>query len=115
MELSRRNILKSMSALAGASFLPLDGQAEVPSANENVGALAGDLSEIVNLFDFEKLAETKMTKMAFEYVASGAADELTLRWNRQALDNIKIRTRVLNDVSKLDTSISLLGLDLPYP
>jgi len=45
-----------------------------------------DLSEIVNLFDFEKMAEGKMTKMTFEYVASGAADEFTVRWNRQALD-----------------------------
>lgn len=73
------------------------------------------LSEIVNLFDFEKLAAEKMTHMAYEYVASGAADELTLRWNRQALDAIKLNPTILTDVSQLDTGISLLGLSLPYP
>jgi 4-hydroxymandelate oxidase len=74
-----------------------------------------DLSEIINLFDFEKMAERKMSKRAFEYVASGAADELSLRWNRQAFDAIKLNTSVLNDVSNLDTSISLFGNKLPYP
>lgn len=115
MELSRRNILKSMSALAGASFIPLSGQAATPENELNFDPETGDLAEIVNLFDFEKMAEGKMTKMAYEFVASGAADEFTVRWNRQALDNIKIRTRVLNDVSIVDTKISLMGLDLPYP
>ncbi|QHW01392.1 alpha-hydroxy acid oxidase [Spirosoma endbachense] len=74
-----------------------------------------DLSEIINLFDVERLAVGNMTKMAYEYVASGAADEFSLRWNRQALDAIKLNTRVLVDVGEIDTRISLLGLDLPYP
>jgi len=74
-----------------------------------------ELAQIFNLFDFEKLAAEKMTHMAYEYVASGAADELTLRWNRQALDAIKLNPTILTNVSKLDTGISLLGLDLPYP
>ncbi len=74
-----------------------------------------DSSPIVNLFDFEKLAIEKMPHMAYEYVASGAADELTVRWNRQALDAIKLNPTVLTDVSQIDTRISLLGLDLPYP
>lgn len=74
-----------------------------------------DSSQIVNLFDFEKLAASKMTRMAYEYVASGAADELTVRWNRQAFDSIKLNPTVLTDVSQIDTRISLLGLDLSSP
>ena len=74
-----------------------------------------DLSEILNLFDIEKMAERKMTKMAYEYVASGAADEWTLRWNREALDAIKLNPTVLTDVSKLDTRVTLFGHELPYP
>ncbi len=74
-----------------------------------------DLSNIVNLFDFEKVAESKMTKMAYEYVASGAADEFTVRWNRQALDAIKLNTTVLVDVTKLDTTITLFGKQLSHP
>lgn len=74
-----------------------------------------DLSGMINLFDIEKLAEEKMTKMAYEYVASGAADEVTLRWNRQAFDTIKLNPTVLVDVGRLDTRISLFGHELPYP
>ena len=73
------------------------------------------LADIINLFDVEKMAEGRMTSMAYEYVASGAADEFTLRWNRQALDAIKLNTRVLVDVSHVDTRLSLFGLDLPHP
>ena len=37
--------------------------------------------------------------MAYEFVASGAADEHTLRWNREAFDRIRLRPRVLRDVA----------------
>jgi 4-hydroxymandelate oxidase len=74
-----------------------------------------DLSELINLFDFERMAAAKMTRMAYEYVASGAADEVTLRWNREAFDTIKLNTTVLNDISKLDTTLSLFGHELAHP
>lgn len=74
-----------------------------------------DLSEVINVFDVEKMAERTMSKMAYEYVASGAADEWTLRWNRQALDTIKLNPTVLTDVSQLDTRVTLFGHELPYP
>jgi len=116
MEHSRRDLLKTVAALAGGAMLPLDGQSQY---NRNKMGLKKadpiDLSEIVNLFDFEQLAAEKMTKMAYEYVASGAADEFTVRWNRQALDTIKLNPTVLADVTKLDTSVSLFGHKLPYP
>lgn len=76
---------------------------------------SADLSGMINLFDFEALAAHKMTQMAYEYVASGAADEFTVRWNRQAFDNLKINPTVLTDVSQLDTRVSLFGQKLPYP
>lgn len=74
-----------------------------------------DLPDILNLFDIEKMAERTMTKMAYEYVASGAADEWTLRWNREALNAIKLNPTVLTDVSQLDTRVTLFGHELPYP
>jgi len=74
-----------------------------------------DLSNMINLFDFEKAAEEKMPKMAYEFVASGAADEFTMRWNRQAFDALKINPRVLIDVSKPDTTVALFGQKLAYP
>ncbi|WP_435353563.1 alpha-hydroxy acid oxidase [Emticicia sp. SJ17W-69] len=116
MEQTRRNLLKSITALAGGTMLPLEGQSQVTT--DPIDSKKGDpidLSEIVNLFDFEKMAEGKMTKMAYEYVASGAADEFTVRWNRQALDTIKLNPTVLTDVTKLDTSVSLFGHTSPSP
>jgi 4-hydroxymandelate oxidase len=68
-----------------------------------------------NLFDFEKGAKAKMTKMAFEYVAGGAADELTLRWNRQAFDALKLNPTVLQDVTKIDTRTTLFGHHMACP
>ena len=74
-----------------------------------------DLSQVINLLDLEVMAERKMSRMAYEFVASGAADEFTVRWNRQAFDALKINPRVLVDVSKLDTTVSLFGQKLAYP
>lgn len=107
-------MLQSFSALAGASVLPFSVDGKSVDSNE-FNANPEDLKDIINLFDFEKMAEGKMTKMAYEFVASGAADEFTVKWNREALDRLKIQTRVLNDVTKLDTKVSLFGTEMPYP
>ena len=56
-----------------------------------------------------------MAPMAYEFVASGAADEHTLRWNREAFDRIRLRPRVLRDVATVDTRVTLLGRDLAFP
>ena len=74
-----------------------------------------NVAAIVNLFDMEGMAKAKMTEMAYEYVASGAADECTLRWNRQALDQLKLNPAVLVDVSQLDTRQTLFGHELAHP
>jgi len=114
MKYSRRNLLQSISALAGASILPLSTEAKSGALPEQ-GQFPGDLDDIINLFDFERVAKTRMTNIAYEYVASGAADELTLKWNRESLDKLRLKTQVLNDVSHVDTKIELFGLELPYP
>ncbi len=117
MEQTRRDLLKTITALTGSLMIPFDGQSQKVGQNK-LPIINGDpidLSQIINLFDFEKMAEGKMTKMAYEYVASGAADEFTVRWNRQALDAIKLNPNVLNDVSKLNTTVTLFGHKLAYP
>ena len=104
--------MQSIGALAGASILPVSADAERLHNTQN-GPV--NLDEIINLFDFERMAEGSMSKMAYEFVSSGAADEITVKWNREALDKLKIQTSVLNDVSQLDTTVSLFGSKLPYP
>lgn len=117
MEQTRRDLLKTIAALTGGLMIPVAGQNQTSGQNK-LPIVAGDpvdLSDILNLFDFEKMAEEKMTKMVYGYVAGGAADEITVRWNRQAFDALKINPHVLNDVSKLDTSVTLFGQKLSYP
>lgn len=91
MEQTRRNLLKSITALAGGAMMPfgVNSQPGMVTLNMHNGDLT-DLSAIINLWDFEKMAQGKLTKMAYEYVAGGAADKFTVRWNRQALDGIKL-------------------------
>lgn len=73
------------------------------------------LDKLLNLFDFERAAAARMSPQAHAYIAGAAADEITLRWNREAFDRIAVRPRVLVDVSKIDTRVKLLGEDLPHP
>jgi 4-hydroxymandelate oxidase len=51
----------------------------------------------------------------FDYFAGGAEDEVTLRANRAAWQNVFLRPRVLVDVSTVDTSITLFGQQLAHP
>jgi 4-hydroxymandelate oxidase len=73
------------------------------------------LNDAVCLADLEPLARRVMTPMAFEYVSGGAGDERTLAWNTEAFTRIRLRPRVLADVSTLDTSVRVLGQTLSLP
>lgn len=53
--------------------------------------------------------------MAYNYIAGAAADEVTLRRNRECYDAIRLKPRVLVDVSKLDTTLELCGQKLDFP
>ena len=63
----------------------------------------------VSLRDFERLASGTMSRAAWEFISSGAADEQTVRWNEEAFGRLRLRQRALTDVSRLDTRIRLLG------
>ncbi len=69
----------------------------------------------VCLADFESLAKERLSHSAYEYIASGAADDLTIRWNREAFDQIRLRPKVLVDVEKIDMRVMLFGREMPHP
>jgi 4-hydroxymandelate oxidase len=73
------------------------------------------MQPIVNLFEYERLAKARMTPMAFDYYASGAMDEITVRANRRAFDEIFLRYRVLAGVGTRDTATTVLGQPVPMP
>ncbi|KAI4343084.1 hypothetical protein MLD38_027627 [Melastoma candidum] len=71
--------------------------------------------EITNVSEYEELARQKLPKMVFDYYASGAEDQWTLRENRFAFTKIQFRPRILIDVSKIDMSTTVLGFKISMP
>ncbi|XP_071794962.1 2-Hydroxyacid oxidase 1-like isoform X2 [Asterias amurensis] len=70
---------------------------------------------MISLDDFEKYARDNLPKKVFNYVSNGAADQQTLHDNRNAFKRLRIRPRVLRDVSKRDLSATILGQHVPFP
>lgn len=73
------------------------------------------LSVNLELTDLERSAKSILTSRAFEYIAGGAGLHHTVSENRSAFDQYKIVPRMLNDVSERDTSVNILGTQLPAP
>jgi 4-hydroxymandelate oxidase len=73
------------------------------------------ITEAVCLSDFEALARERLSPMAYEYVSGGAGSEVTLRWNEEAFQEIRLRPKVLVDVSHIDTGVNLFGEPMPFP
>ena len=71
--------------------------------------------DLINIYDFEAAARDVMSQMAYDYYASGANDEITLRANHAAFDEIALRYRVLVDVSERDLSTTVLGHRVSMP
>ncbi|MCG8458561.1 MAG: alpha-hydroxy-acid oxidizing protein, partial [Holophagales bacterium] len=69
----------------------------------------------INIYDYEKAARARLPKMTYDYYASGAYDEITLRENQSAYDRIRLFHRVLRDISSRDLSVEVLGRELSMP
>jgi 4-hydroxymandelate oxidase len=78
-------------------------------------ASAKALSPPVSVPEFESAARSRFSRVAWEYINSGSADEITLRWNRESFDRVRLRGRVLVNVATIDTRTTLLGHELPHP
>lgn len=73
------------------------------------------LDKLLSLFDYEAEAQKHVSAGAWARISGGAADELTLRWNHEAYEKIRLKPRVLVDVSRLDTRVTLFGQEMPFP
>jgi isopentenyl diphosphate isomerase/L-lactate dehydrogenase-like FMN-dependent dehydrogenase len=74
-----------------------------------------ELTGPVNVHEFEDAAKRKMNKLAYDFIAGGVEDELTLQANREAYKRVFLVPRVMVDVGKVDTSTEILGLKLDAP
>ncbi len=69
----------------------------------------------INLFDFEAIAQERLPKAEYDYIAGGATDEISVERNRRAYECWALRPRVLRDVSALDLSTTVLGTRVSLP
>jgi 4-hydroxymandelate oxidase len=115
MAMNRRTLLAASGALLGSSLLKARAGENPPEKGLPQKPASGSEPETYNLFDFENLARQRIPHAAYEYIAGGAADEITLRWNREAFDTLALRSRVLIDIERIDTSTELFGRKLAFP
>ncbi len=103
---SRREVLTMPLWLAGVRASLARAQTATPGTA---------LDHLLSLFDFEAEARRRVVHGAWERIEGGAADEITLRWNHEAYEHLRLKPRILVDVSKLDTRVTLFGQQMPFP
>ncbi len=110
-------MLRTTGLMASGAVLTAEGGAQSPGGGGGAAVVPafGSENAPVDVFDYANLAPAKMTKVGWEYISGGAADELTLRWNRESYDRIRLKPRILVDVSKIDTRVTLFGQELAFP
>jgi L-lactate dehydrogenase (cytochrome) len=67
------------------------------------------LSTMTCIEDLRQVARRKVPRAFFDYAEAGAYSQATLRSNREDLDRIKLRQRVLVDVSQRDLATTIIG------
>src|SRR5690348_13690227 len=75
----------------------------------------GARMDCVDLDALEHQARAKMAPASYAFCACGADDEISLAENISAWRNLRLRPRVLRDVTAIDTSVSILGHKMPAP
>ena len=68
-----------------------------------------EVSDFSTIQEMVLKAHGEMSRQLWDYVSGGSESETTLWRNRQALDRIAFRPRVLRDVSDIDPSTTFLG------
>ena len=71
--------------------------------------------ELINVFDYERVAAGKLDAGTLGYFAGGAGDELTLAENVEAWRRWRFLPRVLRGPGEVSTEVELLGAPLSMP
>ena len=78
-------------------------------------ALIDSPDKALTIFDLEAVARKNLPPAQYGYIATGVTDEGTQIANREGFKNIQLRMRRLVDVSTIDTSTELFGVQWPSP
>ena len=71
--------------------------------------------ELLNLDDYEAAARNILPQLAYDYIAGGADDEITLRDNRAAFARVRLRPRMLAGAASRQLETTLLGQTMSFP
>ena len=73
------------------------------------------MKSIACIDDLRQLARRRVPRAFFEYAESGSYNEETLRANRSDLESIKLRQRILVDVSSRSLDTTIIGQKIAAP
>src|SRR5262245_32280314 len=103
------------SARDRARALDFVQQAAMPGEPAQDAPLIAAANEAINVFDFEPVARKKVPVAHWGYLMTGTDDDGTIRANREGFNRWALRPRRLVDVSRIDTSIRMLGAKWDTP
>jgi len=73
------------------------------------------VDEALDVFDFQRVAESVLPPAHYGYLATGTDGDETLRANRAAFERLYLRALRMVDTSSIDTRLRLLGQELRSP
>jgi isopentenyl diphosphate isomerase/L-lactate dehydrogenase-like FMN-dependent dehydrogenase len=73
------------------------------------------VTELINVWDYERAAAELLDAPVLGYYAGGAGDEWTLRENVEAFRRWTLRPRVLCEVETIDPGTTVLGTRVSFP
>ena len=74
-----------------------------------------EASQFRTIHQIVKAARQNLDQTLWDYVIGGSSTETTLKRNRMAIDSRALQPKVLNDVSGVDTSVTVVGQKLTMP
>jgi len=112
---TRRHALRLAAVAAGSPILAQQAEQAPRPGHQYPPTYSDEVMAPVNVHEIEQVAQTKISPMAYDYVAGGSAGELSVRANREAFFHVQLRRYVGVDVSTINTSLELLGKELDFP
>ncbi|MEO6627258.1 MAG: L-lactate dehydrogenase [Aquihabitans sp.] len=68
-----------------------------------------------SVLDYRELARRRLPRQLFDYIDGGASEESTMRANVADLDAVKLRQRVMLDVTERNQAVEVLGQPMSMP
>jgi isopentenyl diphosphate isomerase/L-lactate dehydrogenase-like FMN-dependent dehydrogenase len=71
--------------------------------------------DALNIEDLRRIAQKRLPRVAYEFLAGGTEDDVTLKHNRAVFERIRFRPRTLVDVSGRSQQVSVFGKTFNAP